>query len=90
MRPADRLVAPLLSAALDNALRHGDRALTGPVARGDVETVRTHLPSWPPTTPSWPRPTGRWPPAPPGARPPPGCCPTATAAEMRALLQRQP
>jgi predicted short-subunit dehydrogenase-like oxidoreductase (DUF2520 family) len=41
--PAERLVAPLLSAALDNALRHGDRALTGPVARGDVETVRTHL-----------------------------------------------
>jgi predicted short-subunit dehydrogenase-like oxidoreductase (DUF2520 family) len=24
-------------------LRHGDRALTGPVARGDVETVRAHL-----------------------------------------------
>jgi predicted short-subunit dehydrogenase-like oxidoreductase (DUF2520 family) len=41
--PAERLIAPLLSAALDNALRHGDRALTGPVARGDVETVRTHL-----------------------------------------------
>ncbi|WP_219415553.1 Rossmann-like and DUF2520 domain-containing protein [Pseudonocardia nigra] len=41
--PAERLVAPLLSAALDNALRHGDRALTGPVARGDVETVRAHL-----------------------------------------------
>jgi predicted short-subunit dehydrogenase-like oxidoreductase (DUF2520 family) len=43
VHPADRLVAPLLSAALDNALRHGDRALTGPVARGDVQTVRTHL-----------------------------------------------
>ena len=41
--PAERLVAPLMSAALDNALRHGDRALTGPVARGDVGTVRTHL-----------------------------------------------
>jgi predicted short-subunit dehydrogenase-like oxidoreductase (DUF2520 family) len=41
--PAERLVAPLLSAALDNSLRHGDRALTGPVARGDVGTVRTHL-----------------------------------------------
>ncbi len=41
--PAERLVAPLLSAALDNALRHGDRALTGPVARGDVGTIRTHL-----------------------------------------------
>ena len=30
VHPAERLVAPLLSAALDNALRHGDRALTGP------------------------------------------------------------
>lgn len=39
----ERMIAPLLSAALDNALRHGDRALTGPVARGDVATVRTHL-----------------------------------------------
>ncbi|OLL74709.1 Ketopantoate reductase PanG [Pseudonocardia sp. Ae168_Ps1] len=43
IRPAGRLVAPLLSAALDNALRHGDRALTGPVARGDAGTLRTHL-----------------------------------------------
>lgn len=40
---AERLVAPLLSAALDNVLRHGDRALTGPVARGDAGTVRAHL-----------------------------------------------
>ncbi len=40
---AERLVAPLLSAALDNVLRHGDRALTGPVARGDAGTVRKHL-----------------------------------------------
>jgi predicted short-subunit dehydrogenase-like oxidoreductase (DUF2520 family) len=38
-----RLLGPLLSAALDNALRHGDRALTGPVARGDAGTVRAHL-----------------------------------------------
>jgi len=38
-----RMLGPLLSAALDNALRHGDRALTGPVARGDVGTVRAHL-----------------------------------------------
>ncbi|MGQ0483206.1 MAG: Rossmann-like and DUF2520 domain-containing protein [Pseudonocardia sp.] len=43
IRPAERLIAPLLSAALDNALRHGDRALTGPVARGDVGTVGSHL-----------------------------------------------
>jgi predicted short-subunit dehydrogenase-like oxidoreductase (DUF2520 family) len=34
---------PLLSAALDNALDYGDAALTGPVVRGDVETVRAHL-----------------------------------------------
>jgi len=38
-----RLLAPLLSAALDNVLRLGDGALTGPVSRGDVATVRTHL-----------------------------------------------
>jgi predicted short-subunit dehydrogenase-like oxidoreductase (DUF2520 family) len=38
-----RLLAPLLSAALDNALRLGDAALTGPVSRGDVATVRAHL-----------------------------------------------
>ncbi|HVW44685.1 MAG TPA: DUF2520 domain-containing protein [Amycolatopsis sp.] len=40
---AERMIGPLLSAALDNALRHGDRALTGPVARGDTGTVRKHL-----------------------------------------------
>jgi predicted short-subunit dehydrogenase-like oxidoreductase (DUF2520 family) len=39
----DRVLAPLLSAALDNTLRAGDRALTGPVARGDVSTVAAHL-----------------------------------------------
>lgn len=39
----ERVLGPLLSAALDNALRHGDRALTGPVARGDSGTVRKHL-----------------------------------------------
>lgn len=38
-----RLARPLLTAALDNALREGDTALTGPVARGDVATVRAHL-----------------------------------------------
>jgi len=38
-----RLVAPLLYAALDNALRLGDGALTGPVARGDAGTVAAHL-----------------------------------------------
>ncbi|MGM1060937.1 Rossmann-like and DUF2520 domain-containing protein [Saccharothrix sp. Mg75] len=40
---AERVLGPLLSAALDNALRHGDRALTGPVARGDAGTVAKHL-----------------------------------------------
>jgi hypothetical protein len=40
--PADTL-RPLLNAALDNALAHGDAALTGPIVRGDVETVRAHL-----------------------------------------------
>jgi predicted short-subunit dehydrogenase-like oxidoreductase (DUF2520 family) len=34
---------PLLTAALDNALELGDDALTGPIVRGDVETVRAHL-----------------------------------------------
>jgi predicted short-subunit dehydrogenase-like oxidoreductase (DUF2520 family) len=34
---------PLLAAALDNALEHGDAALTGPIVRGDVGTVRAHL-----------------------------------------------
>lgn len=41
--PAQRLLGPLLEAALDNTLRHGDRALTGPVTRGDIDTVRLHL-----------------------------------------------
>jgi predicted short-subunit dehydrogenase-like oxidoreductase (DUF2520 family) len=38
-----RMLAPLLSASLDNALRRADDALTGPVARGDAGTVATHL-----------------------------------------------
>ena len=37
------MLGPLLSTALDNALRLGDAALTGPVARGDAETVAGHL-----------------------------------------------
>lgn len=39
----DRMLAPLLSAALDNTLRSGDAALTGPVARGDAQTVSSHV-----------------------------------------------
>src|SRR5690348_5487330 len=48
---------PLLAAALDNALAHGDAALTGPLVRGDVNTVRAHvagiLTSAPDTLPSY-------------------------------------
>jgi predicted short-subunit dehydrogenase-like oxidoreductase (DUF2520 family) len=43
MTDPQRLMAPLLSASLDNALRHGDTSLTGPVARGDAATVADHL-----------------------------------------------
>jgi predicted short-subunit dehydrogenase-like oxidoreductase (DUF2520 family) len=39
----ERMLGPLLSAALDNALRLGDAALTGPVARGDADTVASHV-----------------------------------------------
>ncbi|MGW0183562.1 Rossmann-like and DUF2520 domain-containing protein [Nocardia sp. NPDC003345] len=39
----ERLLAPLASAALDNALRRGLSALTGPVARGDTAAVAAHL-----------------------------------------------
>ena len=34
---------PLVKAALDNALRQGENALTGPVARADVNTLAAHL-----------------------------------------------
>ena len=37
------ILRPLLQAALDNSLEYGDAALTGPIVRGDVETVRMHL-----------------------------------------------
>lgn len=40
---AAQLLGPLVQAALDNALDRGDAALTGPVMRGDVTTVRRHL-----------------------------------------------
>lgn len=39
----EALTGPLLRSSLDNALRLGDAALTGPVARGDVDTVSAHL-----------------------------------------------
>jgi predicted short-subunit dehydrogenase-like oxidoreductase (DUF2520 family) len=39
----ERVLTPLLTAALDNGLRRGDRGLTGPVSRGDVGTVAEHI-----------------------------------------------
>jgi predicted short-subunit dehydrogenase-like oxidoreductase (DUF2520 family) len=39
----ERMLGPLLGAALDNALRFGDAGLTGPVARGDDRTVAAHV-----------------------------------------------
>lgn len=38
-----RLLTPLMSASLDNALRLGDKSLTGPIVRGDSRTVAKHL-----------------------------------------------
>ena len=43
VRRPERVLRPLLTAALDNALRSGDAALTGPVSRGDAGTVARHL-----------------------------------------------
>jgi predicted short-subunit dehydrogenase-like oxidoreductase (DUF2520 family) len=43
---------PLLTAALDNALEYGDAALTGPIVRGDVQTVAEHLRSLASSSPS--------------------------------------
>ncbi len=37
------MLRPLLTAALDNALAYGDAALTGPIVRGDLQTVQVHL-----------------------------------------------
>lgn len=39
----DMVLGPMLSAALDNTLRSGDDALTGPVVRGDAGTVADHV-----------------------------------------------
>jgi predicted short-subunit dehydrogenase-like oxidoreductase (DUF2520 family) len=38
-----RMLAPLLGAALDNALRLGMDGLSGPVLRGDTRTVAAHI-----------------------------------------------
>lgn len=39
----EKVLAPLLRVALENTLRLGDSALTGPVSRGDAGTVASHL-----------------------------------------------
>jgi predicted short-subunit dehydrogenase-like oxidoreductase (DUF2520 family) len=39
----EKVLGPLLQASLDNALRLGDAALTGPVSRGDAGTVARHV-----------------------------------------------
>jgi predicted short-subunit dehydrogenase-like oxidoreductase (DUF2520 family) len=39
----EKVIGPLVQAALDNVLRLGDAALTGPVVRGDAETVVRHI-----------------------------------------------
>jgi predicted short-subunit dehydrogenase-like oxidoreductase (DUF2520 family) len=39
----EKVLEPLLRASLDNALRLGDEALTGPVSRGDAGTIARHL-----------------------------------------------
>jgi predicted short-subunit dehydrogenase-like oxidoreductase (DUF2520 family) len=39
----ERVLGPLLRASLDNTLRYGDAALTGPVARGDAGTIARHI-----------------------------------------------
>ncbi len=43
VRYPERVLAPLLRAALENTFVHGDAALTGPVARGDAGTIARHL-----------------------------------------------
>lgn len=40
---AERVIGPLIRAAVDNTLQRGQGALTGPVARGDADAVAAHL-----------------------------------------------
>ena len=72
---------PLLTAALDNTLAYGDAALTGPIMRGDVETVRAHLADIAASRRRRCRPTSRW-----RARPP--STPSPTAGSSRAGRRR--
>jgi predicted short-subunit dehydrogenase-like oxidoreductase (DUF2520 family) len=41
--PPGRILGPLVAAAVDNAVRLGDAALTGPVVRGDAECVASDM-----------------------------------------------
>ncbi len=50
VREPARVLRPLVTAALDNALTGGDAGLTGPVARGDAGTVARHLAVLPPVS----------------------------------------
>lgn len=43
VREPERVLGPLLRAALENTLAYGDAALTGPVARGDAGTIVRHV-----------------------------------------------
>ncbi|SDY11766.1 Predicted oxidoreductase, contains short-chain dehydrogenase (SDR) and DUF2520 domains [Micromonospora pattaloongensis] len=43
VRHPEKVLGPLVRAALENTLRLGDAALTGPVSRGDAGTVARHL-----------------------------------------------
>ena len=70
----EKVLAPLLRAALDNALRLGDAALTGPVSRGDAATVAGHLDALAGSRRSRCRPIWRWPAAPPTGRSPTAGC----------------
>ena len=51
---AERALGAAAAAALDNVLRHGDPALTGPVVRGDIATVPAHLRHADPARPRYP------------------------------------
>jgi predicted short-subunit dehydrogenase-like oxidoreductase (DUF2520 family) len=43
IRAPERFLSPLVTRSAGNAAEHGAAALTGPVRRGDTETVRAHL-----------------------------------------------
>ena len=87
VHPADRLVAPLLSAALDNALRHGDRASP---ARCRAATWAPSAPTSRCSTPSSPPPTGCSPCAAPTAPRPRDCSPSTRSRTCSTTLEESP